>query len=47
MGRRDKERREPKKPKKDGKKAPVLSEVVYAPKVEVVRKKRKTEEETE
>jgi len=47
MGRRDKERREPKKPKKGEKKAPVLGEVVYTPEVEVVRKKRKPDEESE
>lgn len=47
MGKRDKERREPKKPKKGERKAPVLGEVIYTPEVQVVRKKRKTEEEPE
>lgn len=47
MGKRDKERREPRKPKKGEKKAPVLGEAIYTPEVQVVRKKRKSEAEQE
>ena len=47
MGSRNKERREPRKPKKGEKKAPVLGEAIYTPEVEVVRKKKKSEEEQE
>jgi hypothetical protein len=47
MGKRDFEKRETKKPKKGSKKAPSIAEFAPPPIVEVVRRKRKDEEEVE
>jgi len=48
MGKRDFEKREAKKPKKDAKNPPVISTLEQPPaEVEVVRKRRKSEEEPE
>ena len=45
MGRRDFVRREPKKPKKGAQKSKPIAELVPQPVTEVIRKKKKTEEE--
>lgn len=45
MGRRDFVRREPKKPKKGAQKSKPIAELVPQPQTEVIRRKRKTEEE--
>jgi len=47
MGRRDFVRREPKKPRKGAQKSKPISELIPQPTTEVIRKKRKTEEESE
>ena len=47
MGRRDKRRREPKKPKKGAQKSKPISELVPQPITEVIRRKRKPAEEEE
>jgi len=47
MGKRDIERREAKKPKKGLRKPAVIAEFAPSPVVEVVRKKRKEDEEAE
>jgi len=47
MGKRDYGHREPKKTKKGEQKTRIISELVSQPEVEVVRKKRKHDEEPE
>jgi hypothetical protein len=47
MGKRDKERREAKKPKKDARKSAIETIIQPPMSVEVVRKKRKEREEEE